>query len=1396
MEIQETNINVEGPPTGKDAVAQMLARVRQTLGKQADASFANENDILAHKSNRDLLFSDLNKSYDKIGRPRLSRRDFDMAVVGKPEAEEVVVEQQQPQPRSLTDITREQVVTPMATETQPQTGEFGIEEINGKTYPVAPGTTLGGNVVQPSVVEEKTVQPVGVLPAKKTSLVQTLRNLVTGTPKEKQEMAYQAAQDQKDADRSFAQKWGVYGDLDKTILSGASQIAESTWQGIKDYLKGGELHAMLEWEKQRGLPQNKGKDAFQLAKIVEENRNKELYNASKALSEKFQKEVENNNISTDAWDNITKGNWDRVPESVAYTVANVGMQILPSLFTYGTSTYFQTLPQVYEAGVNARAKELGITPEEVIKSGQDGKAASEVVSLAQAALERTGAGLVSNAIAKKGGYNAVRDWVIKKLGNSAWSKAAGSTAGLGFVTAGEGLTGGLQEVSSVLHEGQMADKGLLESFEGQGKRILNAAGNEAIGGFGGAALGRAFVGSVDNEVFGPEGEPPSQPPASLGGIPTQPVPPTAPQFTPETPTTKPTTETETEYVTVTDDELTAFRQGQVDEVRMAGIQEDADAVRNGELSLDAIDDPNYRTMVELTLQGKNATTATQQNEEVNATSESQKSDIENRVKETENKIKNKNLFLAEVDENGNRVIDKQTGRPSQSVGEIISQSDDAPVPTSVREINGIEFVEFSNPRTGDVDVIVTGKNDGSYVGYYRLYNNGKPTNQWSSKFENPSRNKEDFKTMISGVQSMLPEGHEYTEKTSISTDGLRVWNQQLNRGYQLQYDGNGNIVTNKVAINGDAIVNELGIDVDKGSFENISVRNNADIKKVKQALLPYLQKLGLNESNLHFENGTAYIDLPVLKKPTTSYIGNQANETQPTRPSAEVLGETAEVAPETGGGVGTNIPEAQKQGPDEVLTDAQIEGRMTEIEGDKNSQSEFNALEKEMEKRERALVFDVSLNRVSESVDIILQKDKDKPNGFGSFIDKKDARETKQVAERYLNADKLTEDELMKDFSDAVRGNPTTWYADGLKLREALNEATRRGIDTEKILSYVVSVYTKAGYSEAEAKSVVGNMLAPIFNKNETPPLSSPEPVAADGLNNQAEGQGGQPVVDESGGPVVESEPVPTEEVAPAAAEVVEETQPTAVNAPDVTVEEATKEVEGVEVFHLIENEGKWKATTKTYRGREIGNWVYSRLDKKQTNEYEKLRDAADNYGTKKQAEEALKKLKDFELKHKEAFAQAKQAIDNLKQEEERQSEENKKQQKIYDQTAQELDGLSDKDFEKLVGLIDEERRQILEQRFGDRIERRTLFRIPISESYHKAKADGSNPELVKAVEELLGKEPSPFQTLDDILVSGDIPARNAFKEKVGKERFNEMVRLRRDVEKIAEKMGAKIECP
>ena len=148
----------------------------------------------------------------------------------------------------------------------------------------------------------------------------------------------------------------------------------------------------------------------------------------------------------------------------------------------------------------------------------------------------------------------------------------------------------------------------------------------------------------------------------------------------------------------------------------------------------------------------------------------------------------------------------------EGVGEfsVLGGSDTAAVPVRVAELsNGSEIVQYANPNTGSIDVILSAISDHDFVGFYRMYENGRPTNKWSSKYENQSGDKAGWKVMMRAVQDALPPSHEYIESTSISTDGLRVWAQQLKHGYKLQHDVNGNVMTRRVAINGDAISNVL-----------------------------------------------------------------------------------------------------------------------------------------------------------------------------------------------------------------------------------------------------------------------------------------------------------------------------------------------------------------------------------------------------------------------------------------------------------------------------------------------------------------------------------------------------------------------------------------------------------
>lgn len=221
------------------------------------------------------------------------------------------------------------------------------------------------------------------------------------------------------------------------------------------------------------------------------------------------------------------------------------------------------------------------------------------------------------------------------------------------------------------------------------------------------------------------------------------------------------------------------------------------------------------------------------------------------------------------------------------------------IPVTVDVINGIAVATYANEKTGLIDTVISGFSEKNFVGYYRIYENGKPTNRWSSKFENQetgnaeldNKKKDNFKTMMSSVQERLPSDHKYTEKTSISTDGLRVWGNQIDRGtYQLEYDENNNLVTDRVSINGDAIVNELGIAVNQGAFQNIKVKTQEEFDNVKKAILPYLQKFGLNENNIYWKKPTGpaaqtgsvvQIDLPVLSPVNKSKSTTTSSFTTP-----------------------------------------------------------------------------------------------------------------------------------------------------------------------------------------------------------------------------------------------------------------------------------------------------------------------------------------------------------------------------------------------------------------------------------------------------------------------------------------------------------------------------------
>ena len=249
-------------------------------------------------------------------------------------------------------------------------------------------------------------------------------------------------------------------------------------------------------------------------------------------------------------------------------------------------------------------------------------------------------------------------------------------------------------------------------------------------------------------------------------------------------------------------------------------------------------------------------------------------------------------------------------------------------PNSYVNKDGIETVEYTNPRTGDVDVYISAFGDKDFIAYMRQYDeNGNPTNRWTSKLERRTKRAGATKAMMQELQSRLPAGHQYTEDSSVSTDGLRFISGQLRQGYVVATNPDGSPQTSEVAISGESITNDLPVAVDpNGKFENIRITSPAEFAKVKKYLGKMLESfgVGLNENNVRWENGTAFIDLPVLQSTTrpSSQTRNYelGSEDLKEIPPADAAAQTPEKQPSTEerpGGDIRNLPQTFKPTPDQ-----------------------------------------------------------------------------------------------------------------------------------------------------------------------------------------------------------------------------------------------------------------------------------------------------------------------------------------------------------------------------------------------------------------------------------------------------------------------------------------------
>lgn len=169
---------------------------------------------------------------------------------------------------------------------------------------------------------------------------------------------------------------------------------------------------------------------------------------------------------------------------------------------------------------------------------------------------------------------------------------------------------------------------------------------------------------------------------------------------------------------------------------------------------------------------------------------------------------------------------------------------------------------------GQPTILLAGKSDHQFIGIFREPN----SNRWSIKMENKEGDKTIFRDMMSSVMTQLPLGAEIYERTSISVDGLRVFAQQLNHGFEI---GNETYETD---INGGDIANIFGLNkADQEAMEKVHI-SEKELPRVKEILRPYFEKFGVKNIDkvVYLTNGnTLSVKLPILVK-TRQATGTQS----------------------------------------------------------------------------------------------------------------------------------------------------------------------------------------------------------------------------------------------------------------------------------------------------------------------------------------------------------------------------------------------------------------------------------------------------------------------------------------------------------------------------------------
>ena len=219
-------------------------------------------------------------------------------------------------------------------------------------------------------------------------------------------------------------------------------------------------------------------------------------------------------------------------------------------------------------------------------------------------------------------------------------------------------------------------------------------------------------------------------------------------------------------------------------------------------------------------------------------------EVETAVTDAEAKQKQKDLF-------GETHSDKRLPYGKAKISNITDADE-----------KGVATATYTNPETGSVDAIISSKDKKNFVGYVRVYENGKPTNNFSAKMESTGGV---FKNMITAADATLPNGARVIETTTISEGGLKSFN---NSNLDVEVDADGNVVTNTTKYS-DATkqsVEEKGQPAYDAFKTDDKAKAEAEVEKIKKAYPGIEVKIKRQGTKKGKKTYTIDVELPVLTK--------------------------------------------------------------------------------------------------------------------------------------------------------------------------------------------------------------------------------------------------------------------------------------------------------------------------------------------------------------------------------------------------------------------------------------------------------------------------------------------------------------------------------------------------